>query len=536
MAGFGQAFSRSYENARDRRHQSEEREKQNIANEKQDAFRMYYSTFQENQKYLREQERADAKRVRDSEVVAQLTGYDPRAVHSLLEADYTPQQIQDMYENGAEIESIVDATQGKQEPAANEQTKEMLKGSPQATPQGAPADPLANNPYRDEFNQKIAAGTGTRLDQVEQAVSFNPADSTSKKARNLDIKWKLPKKTSKADAGPTTVPEIIRAITVAERDGDTDTASLLKTQLSNLQGATAKEDPQRMIDTENELISVINDPNVPAADKARYVTQLEQVREADRIKREQDIKTSETLKGNLPPEGAGMAIINTPEGKRRVHISDVPEGAEARPESPAEVKAQNEIFEFTKEEAKNINKRAVKYKQAEHIINNINEIIKTDPEVATAGGAISATADSLVKNAAGILDSVDQIINEVQNGGDYTGGAEALSEAEANIKGLLQQGGPTNKRALNYALLEINRRRLAYIQAASVGSQGTSLSQKEYEGFYDGLSKNGGQALVLGNILRDIRHDFILLGRSHGIINTTSHTDDITYKFSLVSI
>ena len=93
MAGFGNAFSKSYENARDRRFQSEEREKQRQYEEKQDAFKMYYNTFAENQKLMREKEREDAKRVRDSETIAQVTGYDSRAVHSLLSADYTPQQI-----------------------------------------------------------------------------------------------------------------------------------------------------------------------------------------------------------------------------------------------------------------------------------------------------------------------------------------------------------------------------------------------------------------------------------------------------------
>lgn len=88
MAGFGQAFSRSFEAQRDRDYQSLQREKQRQYDEKQDAFKMYYNTFNDNQKAMREAERKDKERVRQAETIAQVTGFDSRATYESLASDY----------------------------------------------------------------------------------------------------------------------------------------------------------------------------------------------------------------------------------------------------------------------------------------------------------------------------------------------------------------------------------------------------------------------------------------------------------------
>lgn len=456
MAGFGQAFSRGLENARDRRHQSEEREKQNIANEKQDAFRMYYSTFQENQKYLREQERADAKRVRDSEVVAQLTGYDPRAVHSLLEADYTPQQIQDMYENGAEIESIVDATQGKQEPAANEQTKEMLKGSPQATPQGAPADPLANNPYRDEFNQKIAAGTGTRLDQVEQAVSFNPADSTSKKARNLDIKWKLPKKGEKDLTNVSLSDAYTMKATAKTPEQAALADDLIQAQTTALQ-VTAMANAKAKANVEG---TGFQSPFVVTTNPETGKLELVPGRQLDD-------GTIVDQQGNLLPD--------------------------ARPQSVQEVQAIQELHKNTSKEVNEYNEKAIQFADAYRLTKEMEVIANNDEGVLGWEGAIAQGADSIVRNS---MNTVNLIRNELQNNkntqGDFAGYiANVESDIEKSLADPQILSDNLQVLALKSALFDAKAIRMAFLKAASMGQSGRDVSNQDFNRYYTEI-KTGG--------------------------------------------
>ncbi len=484
MAGFGNAVARGIEAGQQRRFESEEREKQRQYDEKSDTFKMYYNTFTDNQKAMREAERKDKERVRQAETIAQVTGFDSRATYELLASDYTPAQIMQMKENGYEIEDIVDAQQGKQESPANEQTKQIMGEQSSTNPMGK---------YDEEFSKRLAANTGIPENRVRETMSFDPSASNGKKSRSLDIRWKLPKK--KDSEGPTSIPELVRAIAVADRDQNTELSNFLRKQLSDLQTATRSESVNRP-NSVNELIAVINDPNTTPEQREVYKNTLIEMQSAGDRDRAQDIRTNLELRGDIPPQGLGMAIVDTPKGKIRMPAADVPEGSNYRLESPAEIKAQDEIYKYTKDRAQDAQDRVIRYHQAEHVVNNINQILDADPEVATKGGWLSATTDSLVKDAAGLLNSADDIIVDVaSNNMNIQQGEEALSGLEAKIKELIPRGGATNSRALNYALLEINRRRLAYLQAAALGSKGTSLSQREYDTFYENLNRGGEQGL-----------------------------------------
>jgi len=480
MAGFGNAFSKSYENARDRRFQSEEREKQRQYEEKQDAFRMYYNTFAENQKLMREKEREDAKRVRDSETIAQVTGYDSRAVHSLLSADYTPQQIMQMYENGAEIEDIIEPQEQKpeQQPTnnANTQTSQVFGN-----------DPMANNPNQEEFIKKISSGTGLREDKVREVAQFNPNDDNSKKSRNLDIRWKLPRKQGKTTEGPSSVADLVRGIAEARRDNNLELEAFYTNQLQELKKATVSESTNRP-NSVAEYISVINDPNSTPEQVEWANRALEQQRRVEDENRARDIRTNLELRGDIPPQGMGIAVVDTPEGKKTMPMNQVPEGSKYRLQSPAEVKLIEDIEDKYREPALKVQEKVVKYNQSKEVIQEIHEILDVDPDVAGWGGTLSATTSNLVKNAAGLLESTGMIIDAVERGEeDYYNGVQTLEQAANDIRNLIPQGSPTEKQALNQALFEINKRRLAYLMAAQEGQTGIGLAQKEFEQFYKNI-------------------------------------------------
>lgn len=496
MAGFGNTVAKGIQDWQERSWRSDEAKKERTYQEEQDAFKMYYNTFNDELKQKREWEREDRERVKNSETISQVTGFDPTAVYSLLGSGYTASQIMQMREDGYEIQDIVDSSQGnvnkpvdkpQDQTPAGQQTQQMLGTGQPNNPQN-PASKYDTN----KFNERIAAATGRPIQEVEATMRFDPSADNKTKSRALDVRWKIPTKKNKAVEGPSSVAELVRGIVAAQEVGDTKTEALLTKQLTMLQQATAKEGAAP--NSIEDFVSVIQNPNSTPEQKAWAENGLKQLRSIKDEQRAQDIRTNLELRGEVPPQGLGMVVIDSPEGKKVVPIDQVPQGVPYRPQSPMEQKLIEDIEKEYREPALKVQDKVTRLDTAEDIIREINETLEADPEAATAGGWLAATTSKLARDAAGLVNTSGLIIQEVEGGQkDYYDGIRELDEISNTIRNLVAQGGPTERRALNSQLVEVNKRKLAYIMAAQEGQSGVGLSSKEYDTFYDQIGNGKEQ-------------------------------------------
>lgn len=193
MAGFGQAFSRSFENSQQRRQQQED-----------DIFKLTFNTYLENQKNEQKEIKADQARVREAEAVADLLGAGVNkkaavaAAYKFLNSGMSQDKVleelrkpgtqmdltRDMRENKDELEAQTEAVTA---PGPSTQRNQNLQEVQRSQTDGTqPKEPswrdnfsggLFNSPYskRDSaFNkaqQRIAQSTGRSVEEVNSVLT-----------------------------------------------------------------------------------------------------------------------------------------------------------------------------------------------------------------------------------------------------------------------------------------------------------------------------------------------------------------------------
>lgn len=193
MAGFGQAFSSSFEKAQARK-----------ADFENDVFKLTFNTYLENDKERKKAEKADADAVRKATALAEtLPGVNKKAataqIYKMLSSGLDEKFIMEkLQEPGARIEFSQEVSRNKDDleaqteavtaPGPNDQRQQNLEQVQQTqqpqTPSSAPswkdtfAGGLFNSPYskkqdqmRDKAIGKISTATGVGQDQIRNTLT-----------------------------------------------------------------------------------------------------------------------------------------------------------------------------------------------------------------------------------------------------------------------------------------------------------------------------------------------------------------------------
>lgn len=468
MKGFGEAFSRSWENSANRRAQQE-----------QDIFKMQYQTYLDNIENNRKSESTDRQNARKAKSLAQIhvTGDNSdklaaaTQIYQWLHSGMSDEQIVKAIEAGGTFQfETAEQNPEMQSQMEQFQTKTNTNTPSVETPEPKQKGGLFGSPYKfDQMNtkaeQKIAQGTGRTPEEI-RATLTQPYESgnlmSAPQGQNIIFTPGVPQREPDKFSNLNTASiELAQAETAFKRDPSPQNQErfrIAEERMSALQRA-------EFIQANNEAFS--NGFVMPGVD-----VRLIDPKNPDNVR---FAKVTRGPNGNLVYAGTGQAI---------------PENIQIKEFGKEEQERYWELSKSLAEPQKEYNTDSVAFQSIMREAGDMGHLVDI-----TGGAVLSGRIGNLsqwVQGWGGEIITGMEVINRAMSSDEIVGSNPddmfKIVEMENKIDELISSG--VNDIGTARALYNAKVKILAYKLAAMEGSSGRSLSDRE-QAIWETLADGG---------------------------------------------
>lgn len=505
MAGFGSAFSQSFENARARTAQRED-----------DIFKLTFSQYLKNDEARKEAEKKDALAVKQAKAIAELVpGVNQKAavaqVYKMLNAGMDQETIlEELRKPGVQLDFSKEVRENKQ----------SLEAQTDAVTAPGPSN-------QKEENRQVAEQTGEAPkrwnDNFLGGLFGSPyskgglGQQGSKEQRAFDKA-----QTQIAHSTGTTREQVQKTLRGVTPPPGIDTTGLVFTPGQTITKDEISTLNSAMIEQAQAQYDLQNNPS-PAAE--------ERMRQADI--RVEALKRAKMIEANAELLATGVVVpgqqvkVITPDGKVTYKMATRDQNdqiVDAMTQEPIQGQVvplgEDELEEYSKL-AKDISESSNEY-QAK--VSALSSVMRAAGDMGSlvdqTGGSVLATrTGNLAQWAQGMgadMSNIVQMYENLKSSGNTVGADEEtnykVEEMEQRINGMISQG--VNDIGTARALYEAKVKILAYKLAAMEGQDGRNLAETERKLFEDLASGgnspqkfNQNMANIIFSRLDDLKSD-----------------------------
>ncbi len=468
MSGFGSAFSRSFENARER-----------SANRADDMFKMKYADLISRRDIREKEKKADAAYVAKAKEAVKMyglpdelwgeaynkyrTGFDDKAVEEWATTnEFTVGETAAGVTDGSGAASAdQDMTQ-----AADSAVASQMKESGMEAP--APGGGLFG-----DIKAGSKSGAGLQLGGFDYGAS-QEEKMMGQLGEASNMSPEQVKNTLESAPEPTVVPDVSFTTKPKGKPIDFSDATSTNTAMNILQRAEETGNPELIRQAQEHVDAQLSIDALEAQAKA----------DAEGLGYRPELGAYKT--------GPNQWSLLRP-GKEKGTWVDAKTNQPVTPEkvfSKNEMDLLGKIGQDNAKPRQEYNEKSTKFISSVREIKNMEATVNSDPRVLGAAGWAAKKGTELARNASGLISLVTQKAKsgELPTVGEVGTLDKQAQQLQAELDSM---GVPKSKTeeimhlATKRTLLEIQAVKFAYANAASLGQQGAGVAAKEFDRFYE---------------------------------------------------